>query len=236
MTNIHNHLSGRIKHQNIGGPAVTLIRNHGNWVDDRRCIEHGLQYDFPNMSHVTEIHEQRSKQQSYAKTKAIQLNNAERHKQYSPRVMRMGEETEADHHEQVDAERNHRTHSGGSHNNVVREMNLTQQITAANNGLHTHASGFGEEAPQAGTAQQRNRERRGAVGELQELHEHHIHHSEQHKRLQHGPHHAEERSLVTQLEIGFHQFLEYHYRVVVPLFEAVKKVLHKRPILLVRSI
>ena len=58
MTNIHNHLGGRIKHQNIGGPAVSLIRNHGNWVDDRSCIEHGLQYDFPNMCHITEVHEQ----------------------------------------------------------------------------------------------------------------------------------------------------------------------------------
>lgn len=236
MANIHNHLSGRIKHQNIGGPAVTLIRNHGNWVDDRRCIEHGLQYDFPNMGHITEVHKQRCKQQSHAKTKTVQLDNAEWYKQYAPCVVCMSEEAKANYHQQVDAEGNHGTHRGGSHNNVIREMNLTQQITAANNRLHTHAGGFGEEAPQAGTTQQRNREGRSAIGELQELYEHHVHHSEQHKWLQYGPHHTEERSLVTQLEIGFHQFLEYHYRVVVPLFEAVKKVLHKRPILLVRSI
>lgn len=42
--------------------------------------------------------------------------------------------------------------------------------------------------------------------------------------------------MVAQLEIGLHQFLEHHHRVVVPLLEALKKVFHKHPILLVRSI
>ena len=42
--------------------------------------------------------------------------------------------------------------------------------------------------------------------------------------------------MVAQLEIGLHQFLEHHHRVVVPLLEALKKVFHKHSILLVRSV
>ena len=66
----------------------------------------------------------------------------------------MGEEAEQNDHQQVNAEGNHGSHGGGSDDDVVREVHLTQQIAAANDGLHAHARGFGEEAPQAGAAQQ----------------------------------------------------------------------------------
>ena len=155
VTDIHNHLRGRIQHEQFCRPGeLRIIRHHGNRVDDRSRIEHGLQYDFPDMRHIAEIYKQGSEQQCHAKTEAIQLQNAEWHQQYAPSVVRVGEETEQDDHQQIDAERNHGSHSGGSDDDVVREMHLAQQITTSDDGLHAHAGRFREEAPQAGAAQQ----------------------------------------------------------------------------------
>ena len=66
----------------------------------------------------------------------------------------MGEETEQNHHAQVDAQRDHGTHRGGRHDDVIREVHLAQQIATTDDGLHAHAGRFREEAPQAGATQQ----------------------------------------------------------------------------------
>lgn len=105
MADIHDGLRGRVKHQNVGSPGELLVlRHHGNRVDDRRGIEHGLQHHFPDMGHITEIHIQRAQKQGNAETKAIQLDDAERNQQDAPGVMRVGEETEEDDHHKVDAQ------------------------------------------------------------------------------------------------------------------------------------
>ena len=114
-------------------------------------------------------------------------------------------------------------------------MNLAQQVAAVHDGTHAHACGFGEELPQTGAAQQRNREGGRAVRELEELDEHDVHDGEQHQWLEHRPQHTKIRALVAQLEVGLHQLLEYDQRIVVPLLEAFDHVFHKRPILLMRD-
>ena len=179
VTDIHNRLSGGVQHQELGSPGeLRVIGDHGNGVDDRCRIEHCLQHDFPDMRHVTKIDEQGSEQQCYTQAEAVQLQNTEGNQQHAPSVMGVGEETEQDNHQQIDTERNHGTHGGGSDDDVVREVNFTKQVAASDDGLHTHAGGLREEAPQAGATQQRNGECRSAVGELQELHEHHVHYGE----------------------------------------------------------
>ena len=78
------------------------------------------------MANVTEIHVQRAKQQRHTQGNGIQLDDAGDHQQHAPRVVSVCKETEQNHHAKIDGQRNHRAHSGGCHDDVVREMNFTK--------------------------------------------------------------------------------------------------------------
>ena len=67
MADVHDYLCGGVQHQNLCGPGeLRIIRHHGNRVDDRRCVEHRLEYDLPDVRHIAEVYEQRSEQQRHA--------------------------------------------------------------------------------------------------------------------------------------------------------------------------
>ena len=205
MPDVHDGLGGGHQHEQVCGPSeIGVVGHHGDRVDDRRGVEHGLKHHFPDMAYITKVHVQRTQQQGESQCDGVQLDDAERHQQHAPCVVGVGKESEDDHHHQVDGQGDHRTHGGGGYDDVVREVDLAQQVAPIHDGAHAHAGGFREEVPQTGAAQQRDRECRCAVRELEEAHEHHIHDGEQHQRFEHRPEDAQERSLVSQLEIGLH--------------------------------
>ena len=193
--------------------------HHRNRVNDGRTVEEELQSDFPEVADVTIFDEQRSQHQTNAQRQQVHFKNVQRQQQDCPTELHSGQQSEHKHHQQVEEQVDERGDRSGKNDDVLGEVDLTDEVATRYDRLQTLRSRFGEEGPERDAGQQVDGIVRNVSTHRQELGEHDVHHREQHERLENRPQVAKRRLLVAQLEIGDRQLMQQH---TVPLTEQLQ--------------
>ena len=194
-------LSHGVEHQQLREPH----RDHAQRVDDRRRVERRLQHDLPDVAQVAEAHVEGAQEERQRERERRQLHEEQR----QPQDVRRRSGTRATIMNttmttMLSAEADERGDADGEHHHVAGEVDLAQQVGAADQRREPLRADLGEEAPDHDAEQQVHGVVRYLRAELEEPDEDHVQDGEDRQRLEQRPQVAEQRRLVAQLEVRAH--------------------------------
>ena len=180
------------------------IRQDIHRVENRGEIRPGQNEHAIEMRDIAEIHRQRGEHRAQTDRKQERIKNRNRHQQQR----RMERRARDDHHDKHRDERKAEVHQRGKHagnrEQVFGQIDLFNQRTVGQNGVHRVGGRFGIKRKNQRTAQVINREIRDIL--LENRGKHHRDDAHHQQRIEHRPEHAQHRLAVTHLDIARNQF------------------------------
>ena len=230
MTNVLDDLSCRIEQHQLldqktdaGSDFPEFLLDHGERVDNRRCIKQTLKHDFPDVLSITKIDVEGRQQQRHPEGKQVELHQVDRKPKHVNGKLHARQNTGDNHDTKVDRHADERIDRRRDDDDVLGKVDFPQQVAACSNGAEAHRSGLGEEVPHADAKQQNQRKGIGPVRKTEELYEHDVHDAKKHQGFENRPRDAQERPLVAQQEIGFHKLPQDDEGLAVAFFQFGKQ-------------